>query len=222
MTDIVPDFLDDQARAVATEQPIPAVAGAVAVHLDGDPSGHDMFHVWRVFEMAMTIATQSDEAVDRTVLGIAALAHDIHRTVGEGIPPRESLPTVRETLAEAGVDPTTVEAVCACVAVHDDYDYRGDDYELPSVEAAILQDADNLDAMGAVGIARDFAYTGDAGNPIWDPENDTPSGKRHIHDKLLRLREEMNTEAGREIAAERHDFLEAFAERFEAEWHGES
>lgn len=217
----MPSFLDDETAAIASESPIPAVARAVATHLDGDSSGHDMFHVWRVFDLSMTIASDIDETVDRSVLGIAALSHDIHRVLGERfVSPEESLPTVRETLETAGVEQETIDHVCACIAVHDEYDYRGDDYDLPSVEAAILQDADNLDAMGAVGIARDFAFTGDYGNPIWDPEEDSPSGKRHIHDKLLHLNDEMNTEPARALAERRHAFLEQFADRFEAEWEG--
>lgn len=222
MSTDVPSFLDDAAAAYATDPPIPAVARAVARHLDGEPSGHDMFHVWRVFALSMRIADAVAKSVDREVLGVAALTHDIHRVLGDGsVHPEDSLPAVRDALGAAGVEASTIRAVCDCVAVHDEYDYRGDDYHLPSIEAAILQDADNLDAMGAIGVARDFAYNGDSGNPIWDPEGDAPSGKRHVHDKLLKLRDEMNTAPGRELATERHDFLEQFVDRFEAEWYGE-
>lgn len=109
-----------------------------------------------------------------------------------------------------------------CVEVHDEYAFRGVDRPADTLEAEVLRDADNLDAIGAVGIARNFAFTGVVGNPLWDPSGEEYSGLGHFEDKLLYLLEEMHTEAGRELAEERHAFLETFKNRFEQEWYGEA
>ena len=190
--------------------------------LGEDASGHDMDHAWRVFTLAIRIA--ESEGADIEIAGAAALVHDIHRVLcepGEFVHPEESLPEVRAVLERAHFPGAKISKVSHCVAVHDEYDFRGDPDRTESVEARILQDADNLDAIGAVGIARNFAFTGIAGNPLWDPNGEDPSGIGHTYTKLLSLKDEMYTELGRELAAERHDFHEAFVERFEREWRGE-
>ncbi len=203
----------------AEQSPYREIAAEVREYLDGDSSGHDMHHAWRVFALADRIATT--EGADREVVGAAALTHDIHRVVGdEVVHPETTLDRVREILEATPFPDANVEDVLHAVEVHDEYDYRGNPRPAESLEAEVLQDADNLDAMGAVGVARDFAFSGAIGNPLWAPA-DQPSGKSHIHDKLLKLREEMNTGAARELAEPRHRFLATFAERFEREWHGE-
>lgn len=78
--------------------------------------------------------------------------------------------------------------------VDDEYEFRGIERPAETTEAEILRDADNLDAMGTVGIARNFAYTGVVGNPLWDPSGQEYSGVGHFYDKLLELKDEMNTE----------------------------
>jgi uncharacterized protein len=213
------------------------VADEMAAHLDGDDSGHDMHHLWRVQRLGTRIAEA--EAADSRVVGVAALVHDLHRVRGEGFThPEETIPEIREILADAGVPEALVDPVCHCVAVHEEYSFEDDPRTAETIEAEVLQDADNLDAIGAVGVARTFQFGGAHGNLMWDPERPLPgdddayekddhedeqaSTYHHIHSKLLRLHENMNTETGREIAAERHAFLEAFAERFEAEWYGEA
>lgn len=133
-----------------------------------------------------------------------------------------TLDDVRAILVEGGFPDERVADVCHCVEVHDEYDFRGVERAAESLEAEVLRDADNLDAMGAVGVARDFAFTGVVGNPLWDPTGEEYSGLGHFEDKLLRLVDEMHTEAARELAAERHAFLERFKARFEREWFGEA
>ena len=200
-----------------------AVASEVDDWLGGDATGHDLAHGWRVFHTAMELADACPEA-DREVLGAAALVHDIHRAMGaergEYVHPEDSLEEVAAVLEAADFPEAKREAVLHCVALHEEYEYRGDRREGDRIEVDLLRDADNLDAMGAVGVARCFAYSGAHDRPMWTPDSDAPSAVDHFHEKLLNLREEMHTEAAREVAEERHDFLEAFLERFEAEWYG--
>ncbi len=214
------------------------VADEMAVHLDGDDSGHDLDHLWRVNRLGTRIAAA--EAADSRVVGVAALVHDLHRVRGEGFThPEETIPEIREILAEARVPESIHDPVCHCVAVHEEYNFEDDPRTAETLEAEVLQDADNLDAIGAVGVARAFQFGGAHGNRMWDTERPLPEDEayekdggvdedapgstyHHVHSKLLRLHENMNTETGREIAAERHAFLEEFAERFEAEWYGEA
>ncbi|ERH08622.1 MAG: putative HD superfamily hydrolase [halophilic archaeon J07HX64] len=203
-----------------TEEPFPAVAAGVREYLAADTSGHDMHHVWRVFRLTQRFAGELD--ADSVVVGCAALTHDLHRVLGEdtGCPPAETLPTVTDILSEAGVDSERIDAVCHCVAVHDELGFRGEEPEPETVEAEILRDADNLDAMGAVGVARTFAFGGVHGTPLWDPDGREYSQLYHFEDKLLRLPDELHTEPARNLAADRLAFLERFRERFLDEWHG--
>lgn len=204
------------------EAPFPAVADGVRAYLEADPTGHDMYHVWRVFRLTQQFAKKLD--ADQTVVGCAALTHDLHRVLGTGTgcDPAETLDTVTETLETAGIDTHRIDAVCHCVAVHDELAFRNENPQPDSLEAKILRDADNLDAMGAIGVARTFAFGGAHGSPMWDPDGETYSQLYHFEDKLLRLQEELHTEPARELAAERHAFLETFVDRFLAEWHGEA
>ena len=201
--------------------PFPTVAANVSVYLADDSSGHDMAHVWRVFRLTQRFADELD--TDREVVGCAALVHDLHRVLGDGTgcAPTETLATVAEVLDGTGLDDDQVAAIEHCVAVHDDLAFRGEDPEPETIEAEILRDADNLEAMGAVGVARTFAFGGAHGTPLWDPDGEEYSQIYHFEDKLLRLREELHTEPARRLAQERHAFLETFFERFLAEWHGE-
>ena len=204
------------------ETPFPTVAANVAEHLSGDSSGHDMTHVWRVFRLAQRFADELD--ADEVVVGAAALVHDLHRVVGEGTgcAPAETLATVEEVLAGTDLNDDQVDAVKHCVAVHDELAFRGEDPNPETIEAEILRDADNLEAMGAVGIARTFAFGGAHGTPLWDPDGEAYSQLYHFEDKLLRLRDELHTEPAKELAQQRHQFLETFFERFLQEWHGEA
>jgi len=212
-----------------------AVAAEMDAWLGDDTTGHDLAHGWRVFRTAMALADAHPEA-DREVLGAAALVHDVHRAMGaergEFVHPEASLDEVDAVLEAAGFPEAKRPAVLHCVALHEEYDFRdgdrrpsdaaafGGDRDDERVELALLQDADNLDAMGAVGVARCFTYSGAHDRPMWTPDTEEPSAVDHVHEKLLELRDEMNTEAAREVAGERHAFLETFLERFEAEWYG--
>ena len=202
--------------------PFPAVARAVRSYYAEDSSGHDMAHVWRVFRLTQQFADVL--GADRTVVGCAALVHDLHRVLGDGTgcDPAETTAEVARVLGQAGVDEETIPAVTHCVAVHDELALRGEDPTPKTLEAKILRDADNLDAMGAVGIARAFAFGGAHGLPLWDETGDRYLSLYHFEDKLLRLRDELHTEPARRLADRRHAVLEQFHEQFRAEWHGQS
>lgn len=208
----------------ADEEPYPAVAAEMQAAYGADSSGHDLAHAWRVFDLGRSIADR--EGADPGVVGLAALVHDRHRVVGDGeyVHPEETLDDVAEILQSAGVaEAETIEAVEHCVAVHDDYAFRGDPDRIETIEAAVLQDADNLDAIGAVGVGRCFAFGGDRGFALWAPgEADRPCSLGHFEEKLLRLEGELNTETAREMAEERLAFLEEFADRFRREWRGQA
>ncbi len=201
--------------------PFDAVAEAMREWLGDDATGHDLAHAWRVFRVATDLAAERP-AADREVVGVAALVHDVHRAMGaergEYVHPEESLEEVESVLAAASFPATKRDAVLHCVALHEEYAFRGDRREGDRIEVELLRDADNLDAMGAVGVARCFAYAGAHGNPMW--ADDGSSAVEHFEAKLLELREEMHTDAARELAEERHAFLERFLERFRAEWFG--
>ncbi|WP_458188444.1 HD domain-containing protein [Haladaptatus sp. NG-WS-4] len=139
----------------------------------------------------------------------------------EYVPPEESLSEVRSVLESTSFPREKIPSVLHCVEVHEEHEFRGEENPARTTEALVLQDADNLDAIGAVGIARNFAFTGVVGNRLWAPDTDEYSGLGHFYDKLFHLEDEMNTEAARTMAEERHAFLEQFVERFVAEWYGE-
>lgn len=171
---------------------------------------------------------------DKDVIGAACLTHDIHRVMGDGefVSPEESLPRVEEILNAANYDEDKIDDVLYCVEVHEEYDFEDNPNRAESLEAEIVQDADNLDAMGAVGIGRTFKFAGAHGNPMWNPEREyngesyqkeslSDSTIYHFHEKLLKLKDNMNTETAQEIAEERHEYMENFVDRFKKEWQGE-
>lgn len=213
----------DVAETVSDPDLFQSLATEMQTWVGEDSSGHDMDHAWRVFNVGIRLAEA--EGADQTVVGAAALTHDIHRSMGadgEYVHPEESLPEVRAILERTTFPEERIPAVLHCVAVHDEYEFRGSKRPAETIEAEILRDADNLDAIGAIGIARTFAFAGAVGNLLWDPDGEEYSGRGHFDDKLYHLKNEMNTERAQELAEDRHAFLKAFAERFEDEWYGRS
>lgn len=201
---------------------VDAITDGVLATVGDDSTGHDMDHARRVYLLGSKLAEST--GAEAAVVQAAALTHDLHRSfegAGEYVDPAETLPAIRALLEASDFPPERIPAVLHCVEVHDEYGFRGIDRPAETLEAEVLRDADNLDAIGAVGIARNFAFTGVVGNPLWDPAGESYSGLGHFDDKLLNLIDEMHTEAAREIAEDRHAFLEAFKDRFEQEWYGE-
>ena len=197
-----------------------------------ESSGHDIHHLRRVQRLALRI--QEQEGGDRLVIAAAAILHDVHRIMqresGRYVSPKESLPQVRAILEATDFPSEKVSQVLHCVEFHEEYGFSEGGVTVDDVETLILQDADNLDAIGAIGIARTFAYAGAYGIPMYVPdlplgrasydESDQPdpSTIHHFYSKLFRLKDNMHTQTAREIAAERHRFMEQFVELFLLEW----
>lgn len=192
--------------------------------------GHDWFHIERVYKNALLIAGNTD--CDLTVVQLAALLHDIadskFHNGDETIGPK----TARLFLESENVSEYIIEHV---VNIIENISYKGGNFDkkFSSVELDVVQDADRLDAIGAIGIARAFNYGGFKNRALYDPEitpvtnmtkeeykkNSAPT-INHFYEKLLLLKDKMNTETGKQIAEERHRFMEAFLAQFYAEWEG--
>ena len=198
--------------------------------LSADNTGHDWWHVNRVWKNAVLIGRE--EHADMFIVELAALLHDIadwkFRDGDHDAGAREA----RQWLEELNVAPDALDLVCTII---DEVSFKGAGVETtPStVEGKVVQDADRLDALGAIGIARAFSYGGAKGNPIHDPDmlpslhqsfeeykNKKSTTINHFHEKLLLLKDRMNTAAGKRLAEERHRFLQSYLERFLAEWEG--
>lgn len=185
---------------------------------------HDWFHVQRVETNAQHLLSEYPDA-DGDRVRLAVLLHDVGRAkedAGEIEDHAEwGADEGERVLREHGATEETIDAVCHCVRAH----RYSSAVEPETIEAEIVSDADNLDAMGAVGIARCFAYGGERGSPIHDPslppEDDTTTAGEtqfnHLHEKILDLPNRMYTDAGRELADEWTGFVREYVEQFERE-----
>ncbi|NUQ61494.1 MAG: HD domain-containing protein [Pirellulales bacterium] len=209
---------------------IDRTAEFVKTSLWGEGSGHDWWHTCRVWRTAQTIGRA--EGADRFVVELAALLHDIADWKAHDGDSSVGPEAARQWLASLGVDANVVEHVCRIIA---DISFKGAGVKPPvlSLEGKVVQDADRLDAIGAVGIARAFAYGGAKGRLIHDPESRPevhPTAEaylksggttiNHFYEKLLLLKDRMNTATGRAIAEKRHKFMEDYLRRFYEEWDG--
>ena len=181
----------------------------------GDASGHDFDHTLRVYHMAPRLA--EEEGADLQTVQLAALLHDVD---DRKLSPETYEGKLRAVafLRENGVEDGEIESIVDIVS------RISFSAQLPppeSIEGKCVQDADRLDAMGAIGIARTFAYGGSRGRRMHDPEGvDKNASIQHFYDKLLRLKDSMNTPTGRRMAEERDQFMRQFLEQFYAEWDG--
>jgi uncharacterized protein len=188
-------------------------------------SGHGWSHIERVARLALHIH-ECEGKGDRYIIELGALLHDIGDSkfaLHDG--PAE----IRRILSSQGVDPGIIDEV---VSINESISFSKGKHDAPkSDELQIVQDADRLDAMGAIGIARAFNYGGFAGNEIYDtregyanPPNlaaarsHASSTVNHFYEKLLHLKDLMNTDTGRKLAGERHDFMVRYLEQFYREW----
>ncbi len=192
--------------------------------LEGECSGHDWFHIERVWINAKYIAEKEGSA-DSNVVELAALLHDLDDWKFNETQNNEP-EKARSWLESIGVNGAAVEHICNIIT---NISFKGANVEskMTTVEGKIVQDADRLDALGAVGIARAFAYGGMKGRSMYDPDVRPTTHKNfqeykdcrgttinHFYEKLLLLRDRMNTKTGREMAKERHDFMEKYLEQF--------
>jgi uncharacterized protein len=201
----------------------------VRERLEGDSSGHDWWHIERVVRLARRLA--EEEGADAFLCELAALTHDL---ADWKINPDEAraLADLRGWLSEHGADEPTIAAVMEIIT---SMSFKGGGgAPMRTLEGQIVQDADRLDAIGAIGIARAFAYGGAKGRLLHDPE-EAPRQQMtaaeykshqaatitHFYEKLLKLQDRMNTATARRLAAQRHAVLEQFLEEFLAEWQGE-
>ncbi|MBE1440643.1 HD domain-containing protein [Paenibacillus sp. OAS669] len=200
----------------------------VRKELESDSSGHDWWHIERVTRLARYIAER--EQADPFLFELAALLHDL---ADEKLNPSADagMSKVRNLLASYEVDTETESHVLEIVGT---MSFKGGhNPPVRTKEAQVVQDADRIDALGAIGVARTFAYAGWKGSLIYDPEN--PPRKEltyeqyrngrstainHFYEKLLKLSDLMNTETGRRIARSRHRYMESFLEQFYLEWDG--
>ena len=203
----------------------------VKAKLENAEGGHDWFHIERVFKNAVLIAKNED--CDVTVVKLGALLHDIADSKfhegDESVGPK----IARDFLESENVDE---EIITHVVHIIENISYKGGNFEkkFSSLELDVVQDADRLDAIGAIGIARAFNYGGFKNRALYDPKiapnsrmskeeykkNDAPT-LNHFYEKLLLLKDKMNTDTGKKIAKERHRYMEGFLAQFYAEWEGE-
>ncbi len=196
----------------------------------GDSGGHDYYHTVRVYKIATEIAKQ--EYADVNIVQLAALLHDVD---DKKISP-ETHATKKNAvdfMTANGVDADIINIVCKII---DEVSFAGTDSVVPStIEGKCVQDADRLDAIGAIGIARTFAYGGSRGRKIYDPDikprigmskeeyqkNMNSTSINHFYEKLLLLKDMMNTTAGKKLAEHRQAVMQEFLNEFMAEWKGE-
>lgn len=215
-----------------TQQNIIVAATAfIKNRLEQAEGGHDWFHIERVVRLAERIA--QEEAVDTFVVMLSALLHDVADAKFHGGDEDIGPKTAEDFLKSLKVEPAVIEPVVFVVRY---ISFKGGHNRPPyrTPELDIVQDADRLDALGAVGIARCFNYGGFKNRPLYDPsippdlQMDKETYKKgaspslnHFYEKLLLLKDQMNTKTGRILAEERHRFLEIYLDRFLKEWRGE-
>jgi len=199
--------------------------------LSGEGSGHDWWHVYRVWKNAQHIS--KSEKVDLFVVQLSALLHDIADWKFHDGDEMAGARVSREWLVGLNVGTEIIDHVCDIIATSS-FKGAGVKSEMKTIEGKVLQDADRLDAIGAIGIARTFAYGGSKGRLMYDPNikpefhtsakaygtNVAPT-INHFYEKLLLLKDLMNTETARKIAEGRHVYMEGYLKQFYAEWEGE-
>ncbi|WP_333807918.1 HD domain-containing protein [Flavobacterium sp.] len=200
--------------------------------LSNAEGGHDWFHIERVYKNALLIAEEEKEC-NLIVVKLAALLHDIADSKFHNGDELVGPKTARIFLESQNVSEDIISHV---IAIIENISFKGGNFEkkFHSKELEIVQDADRLDAIGAIGIARTFNYGGFKNRPLYNPniqpnlnmskeeyKNSEAPTLNHFYEKLLLLKDKMNTETGKKIATKRHDFMVTFLSQFYAEWDGQ-
>ncbi|HCI71231.1 MAG TPA: phosphohydrolase [Balneola sp.] len=215
----MPDYIERTAQFVQNQ-------------LEGEGSGHDWWHILRVWNMSKRLASEATDPISTLVIELAALLHDIadHKfhngdlSVGPKV--------ASEWLHSIKVDKEVIDHVSDIIK---DLSFKGAEVATPmkTMEGKIVQDADRLDAIGAIGIARAFAYGGYKSRELYNPNIEPVSHTsfeayrkdeghtiNHFYEKLFLLKDRMNTKSAKKIAAERHTFMKEYVDRFLQEWDG--
>ncbi|WCO01565.1 HD domain-containing protein [Psychroserpens ponticola] len=214
-----------------SEEIIEKTKDFVKITLENAEGGHDWFHIERVYKNALLISKK--ENVDLFIVSLGALLHDIadskFHNGDESIGPQKA----RAFLLDINVDSEAIEHV---VKIIENISFKGGNVSqnFSSAELDVVQDADRLDALGAIGIARTFNYGGFKNRKLYDPsiEPDLNMNKEaykaskaptinHFYEKLLLLKNRMNTKTGTQIAIKRHNYMKSFLQQFYSEWNGE-
>ena len=201
----------------------------VKKQLEGDPTGHDWWHISRVVTAAKKIA-KGEKGVDLFIIEMAALLHDVgdYKTQEGGRDRQEEL--ISKFLKKQNVPPTMIEAILEII-LNMSFSKNVTGKKSLSREGQIVQDADRLDSLGAIGIARAFSYGGKKGRVMYDPSQKPKKYTstrayrttnthtiNHFYEKLLHITGLMNTRTGKKMAQRRHKFLEKYLEEFYKEW----
>lgn len=205
----------------------------VKKELENAEGGHDWFHIERVFNTSKLILQTED--ADELIVQLAALLHDIadpkFHNGDESVGPK-----VAQTFLQGQeVEAATIDHVVNIIkhmSFKNSLDKNGESFS--SIELQVVQDADRLDAIGAIGIARTFNYGGFKNRAMYDPsvppnlnmskeeyKNSSAPTINHFYEKLLLLKDKMNTETGKKLATERHEFMLTYLDQFYKEWNGE-
>ena len=195
---------------------------------EGDSSGHDFYHTMRVHDLARTICRQ--EGGDEDIVRLAALLHDAddRKLFGDN-----GFQNARSFMDSEHIDVEDQLYICEIIG---QISFKGKDSVVPTtLEGKIVQDADRMDAIGAIGIARAFAYGGSKGRAMYIPGDDPKLGMsekeyfsnqgtsiNHFYEKLLLLKDMMNTETAKRMAQPRHDYMVGYLDEFMSEWQGKA
>lgn len=215
---------------MSDEQLVQKTADYVKEKFEGEASGHDWWHIARVWQLAKTIG--DEEKANMLVVELAALLHDIEDHKLHGGDSEVGAKAARAWLEKLGADVKTAEHVEDIVR---NISFKSVKLKanLHTKEGQVVHDADKLDAMGAIGIARTMAFGGAQGRLIYSPDipimedytfektnSGNSTGIHHFYEKLLYLKDRMFTKTGKKMAVHRHKFMEDYLEEFYAEWDG--
>lgn len=212
------------------EEIVSFITEKVKHRFESEGSGHDWWHIERVRLQSLKLA--KSESADLFIVELAALLHDVadHKLHGGDV--AAGLLLIKNWLSEAECRPDVIQEVLEIVSK---VSYKGAEVadEPMSLEGQIVQDADRLDAIGAIGIARAFAYGGHKGRLLYHPEekpelhadfetykNSTGHTINHFYEKLFLLKDRMHTQTAKRIAQQRHEFMELYLRQFMKEWDG--